>query len=378
MNKLKFLIALLAIIFAFSGCNSCNQKQQKNKKEEIKIGAVFDATGSLSYMGKWSQEGALLAVDDINKSGGIDGRQIKLIIEDGGTDANKTVSAFQKLINDDKVNIAIGFNSSSGLMAAAPVANSKKVVILSSGAASPSVTDAGDFIFRNRLSGKLEVEAMAKFIANEKNQKEVGIIYINNDYGKGFEKIFHSMFEAAGGKVLLEEGYEQNQTDFKSLVKKFKDKKIKIVYLISFAKEGGNLLKQSYEQNFMPNWYSSNAIEGPEFIEIGGKATEGLIYSVAKYDAKDSLSLKFNNEYNSKYGYNSEMFAANAYDAIKIAAMSVTKTDGNGDQIKTYLYDSIKNYPGVAGLTAFDKNGDVEKPVMFKTIKDGKFISYNK
>lgn len=374
MKNIKIIIALSAIVFAFAGCNSCNQKTQNATEDDIKIGAVFDATGSLSYMGKWTQEGALLAVDEINNNGGIEGRNVKLIIEDGGTDANKTVSAFQKLIDNDKVNVAIGFNSSSGLMATAPIANSKKVVILSSGAASPSVTDAGDYIFRNRLSGKLEVEAMAKFIVEQDQLKEIGIIYINNDYGKGFEKIFHSMYETSGGKILLSEGFEQNQTDFKSLIKKLKDNKVKSVYLIAFAKEGGNLLKQAYEQNFMPNWFSANAIEGPEFVEIAGKAAEGLVYSVARYIPSDTVSANFNTKYKKKYGYDSEMFAANAYDAIYLVALAIAKTDGSGEQIKNYLYNSVKDYPGVAGITSFDKNGDVLKPVMFKAVKDGRFI----
>lgn len=372
MKKPSFLLMLLTGLFVFAVCNSCNQ----NDQNEIKIGAVIDATGSLSYMGKWTQQGALLAVSNINEKGGIGGKKVALIIEDGGTDANKTVAAFQKLIDKDNVKIAIGFNSSSGLMAAAPIANSRKIVILSSGAASPAITNAGDFIFRNRLSGKLEVEAMARFITAN-HQKEIGILYINNDYGTGYAGIFKKMYESLGGKVLLDEGFEQNQVDFRSLVKKLKDAQIKNIYLVAYAKEGGNLLKQSYEQNYMPNWYSANAIEDAQFISIGGKSTDGLIYSVAKYDPTDSLALKFNNQYTDKYGYDSEMFAANAYDALNIAAISISKTDGSGEQIKNFLYDSIKNYPGVAGITSFDKNGDVIKPVMFKTIKAGKFILYS-
>ena len=126
MKKLKILIALSLLLFGLVGCNSCNQKKNK---EPIKIGAIFDETGSLNYMGKWSKEGALLAVADLNNSGGIDGREVQLIIEDGATDANKTVSAFQKLIDNNKVSIVIGFNSSSGAMASAPIANKRKVVL---------------------------------------------------------------------------------------------------------------------------------------------------------------------------------------------------------------------------------------------------------
>lgn len=369
-KKLSLLFVLISIFFFAS----CHQKENISEKENIKIGAIFDMTGSLAYMGKWSQNGALLAVDNINNNGGIEGKKVSLLIEDGGSDANKNVSAFRKLIDSDKVSLVIGFNSSSAVMAAAPIANTTKTVLLTSGTGSPNITDAGDYIFRNRLSGKLEVDAIAKFIALKSNIKEIGVLYINNEYGKGYARIFQSAFETHGGTILLEEGFEQNQTNFKSLVRKLKDNNIQAIYLIAYAKEGGILLKQSYEQNYMPQWFSANPIEAPEFLEIAGKSAEGIIYSIAKYDPNDALSKKFNSEYKARYGSDSEMFAANSYDAVNIGTLAISNTDGSGEQIKTYLYDSIKDYPGVAGLTTFDHNGDVIKSAIIKIIKNGQFI----
>jgi branched-chain amino acid transport system substrate-binding protein len=372
MKRVKVLLAFFCL-FCVSVASNCNQPKNS---DVIKLGAIFDETGSLSYMGKWSKEGAMLAVEDINKKGGIDGKRVELVIEDGATEANKTVSAFQKLIDHDKVSIVIGFNSSSGAMAAAPIANNRKVVLFSSGAASPGVTNAGDYVFRNRLSGKLEVEDMAKFIINQQQRKEIGVIYINNDYGKGFEQIFRKTFEQLGGRIVAEEGFQQDQTDFKTIVQKFKDQKVETIYLIAFAKEGGALLKQSKELNYSPKWYSSNAIEGPEFVDIAGNAAEGLIYSVARYSVNDSSAMNFNTEYKAKYGYDSEMFAANAYDALAISAQAVGKNGSDGEKIKNYLY-SVKDYPGVSGTTSFDSNGDVLKPVMFKTVRSGKFVPFD-
>lgn len=370
--KSLFVWLLVATGSLFVSCKAGNSRT--NNKEPITIGAIFDLTGSLSYMGKWSKDGAMQAVDDINKKGGINNRPVRLIFEDGGSDPNKCVAAFRKLIDNDHVSLIIGFSSSSSVMASAPIANSQKVVILATATGSPNITEAGDYVFRNRLSGKLEVEAIAKFIAVESGVKNIGVLYINNDYGKGYAKIFHSSFEGYGGKTLQEEAFEQDQTDFKTIVKKYKDNNISAIYLVSFAKEGGNLLKQCFEQNYMPSWYCANSIEAPEFLKIAGPATEGVIYSVAQYDPNDSLSQKFNSEYKAKHGYDSEMFAANTYDAVNIGAIAIGQTDGRGDKIKMFLYDSIRNYPGTSGMTTFDKNGDVEKPVIMKTIRDGKFV----
>lgn len=369
--KILTKLSVLVIVILFISCTQTEKSPER--KGDIKIGAIFDLTGTLAYMGKWSQNGASLAIDNINNHGGINGRKVSLLIEDGGSDVNKNVSAFRKLIDSDKVALVIGFNSSSAVMAAAPIANTTKTVLLTSGTGSPNITDAGDYIFRNRLSGKLEVDAIANFIALKRNIKEIGVLYINNEYGKGYASIFQSAFEAHGGKILLEEGFEQNQTNFKSMVRKLKDNNIQAIYLIAYAKEGGILLKQSYEQNFMPQWFSANPIEAPEFLEIAGKSAEGIIYSIAKYDPNDVLSKQFNAEYKEKYGMDSEIFAANTYDAVNIGVLAIANTDGSGEQIKTYLYDSIKDYPGVAGLTTFDHNGDVTKPAIIKILKNGQF-----
>lgn len=374
MKSIRAYWIVLTTMILFLNCGG----NGKTSEQEIKIGAIFDLTGSLAYMGKWSQNGALLAVENINKNGGINGIPVRLIIEDGGSDANKGVAAFRKLIDNDKVSVVVGFNSSSTVMAAAPIANTSQTVILTSGTGSPDITNAGDYIFRNRLSGALEVTAISKFIAIDSNVKEIGIVYINNAYGKGYDKIFHSTFEGYGGKIGLEDGFQQNQTDFKTLVKKLKDSHLKNIYLVAYVQEGANLLKQCFQQNYKPQWYAANPIEAPEFIEVAGAATEGVIYSIAKYDPLDSLAANFNSQYKQLYGNNSEMFAANTYDAVNISVKAIAATDGSGLRIKDYLYDSIKNYPGVAGITSFDSNGDVAKPVMMKTVRNGAFVLLNR
>ena len=217
---------------------------------------------------------------------------------------------------------------------------------------------------------------MAKIAFEKMKIKELAIVYINNDYGVGFKKIFEEEFNKLGGKIITEQAFEQNQTDFKSVITNLKSKgNIKTVYLIPYAKEGANLLKQSKEVGFSPLWLSANAIESQLIFDIAGNSADGLIYTVAKYDPTDEQSLSFNNKYKEKYGNDSEMFAANAYDAVYILTEAIEKFGDDSDKIKDYLY-TLKNYKGVAGITSFDVNGDVDKPVMIKTVKDGKFLPY--
>ena len=183
LKKIIYIIIVATIIAAvfFIGGFLVGSQYFKNinpvapvaEENKIKIGAIFDLTGSLSYMGKWSQQGAELAVEEINSSGGIKGKKVQLSIEDGTSNASTSVSAFEKLINTDKLSVVIGFNSSSEVLACAPIANEKKKIIFSTGGASPAITQAGDYIFRNRLSGQIEVIEMAKIAFDKMKIKEL-------------------------------------------------------------------------------------------------------------------------------------------------------------------------------------------------------------
>ena len=349
----------------------------KRESTKIQIGAIFDLTGSLSYMGKWSQQGAQMAIDELNQKHSAATTAVQLLVEDGETKPDKTVSAFRKLIDFDHVQIVIGFNSSSGVMAAAPIANEKKILLFSTGGASPSITNAGDYVFRNRLSGALEVSAMADIAVDSLKIRRLGILYINNDYGTGYRDVFREKFIERGGSVVIEEGFEQDKTDFRTHILKFKsESSLQAVYLIPYAKEGGYILKQSKELGFATTWLSANAIEGPQLFEIAGDAAEGLMYTVARYDPADSLAIEFNRRYKAKFGIDSEMFAANAYDAVMILSEAISQVGATGPALKEYLYH-MRPYKGVSGWTSFDRNGDVIKSVMIKIVHNGRFVPYS-
>jgi branched-chain amino acid transport system substrate-binding protein len=366
--KCAIILVLLLSIFLIINCS------KDFDSEEIAIGAIFDLTGSLSYMGNWSLEGALLAQNEINAKGGINGKKIKLIIEDAETNPQKATTIFQKQITVDNVKVVIGFNGSSEVMAAAPIANRSKVILFSTGGASPNITKAGDYVFRNRLSGGKEASSMADIAFNKLNFKSGIILFINTDYGKSYAEAFKKHFQSLGGNLLYSEGFNQDENDFKVLLNKANSKTyLQFIYLASHVREAGMILKQAKEINFNTRWLASNAVESPELFKIAGNASEGLMFTVEKYDPKSNLSYVYNENYKKKFKRDSEMFAAHAYDAVKLLSMIISKVGNNAELIKTELYNT-KDYVGVSGLTTFDANGDVSKEVIVKIVKNLKFI----
>lgn len=360
-----FLVFLM--IFSFG----CAKKEDK----EIQIGVISSQTGTISPYGQSVWEGIQIAVNELSQKYGIGGKKIKIILEDDQSDPKVAVSAINKLIDTNKVSVIIGPVASSSVMSVAPIANEKKVVILSPAAASPNITTAGDYIFRNRATGTLEASNLADFAYNKGIQK-AAILYINTDYGVGYKDIITNRFSELGGKIVHFESFDQGVTDFRTQISKLKNLKVNTIFLLGNPTEVGFLIKQSKEQGFRPQFLSNN-VESEELLKVAGNAAEGLIFVLPAFNPNSSSEQVkyFVEKYKEKFNKMPDLYAANAYDAVYLVKMAIEKGGYTGDGIKNALYQ-IKNYKGVNGTLTFDKNGDVVKPLMFKTISKGKYIPY--
>lgn len=334
-------------------------------------------TGSLAPYGKWTQNGLDLAKDELNRTRGTSRQRIELIIEDSISSPKGAVSAFRKLISVDRVPVVVGFIGSSEALACAPIANDTKTVLFSSGAASPDLTTAGDYVFRNRVSGTLEVNDLARYARQKLGIRFVAIVFINTDYGKSYQRLFGQEFVRLGGKVLHMDGFDQGKTDFRSHIEKLtRIAGLEAVYLPVHTKEGATFLKQSRETGLKLKFLASNAIVSPDLFTIAGDAAEGLIYSEPAYNPQgsDEPTRMFERLYYRRFGVHSEMFAANAYDALRIVVLAIDSDGNNSEDITGQLY-KVKDFPGASGDTTFDKNGDVQKPIALRQIRGRGFVT---
>jgi len=369
MKKIWILIIVIVIIIV-----AIVIFYKPKPREVIKIGVVLPLSGSASTYGISAKEGIDLALEELNAT---QKRKIELIYEDDQCNPEKAVDAAQKLINVDSVRIIIGHICSSAALAVAPIAEKNKVILFSPGASAPDYKNAGDYIFRNRQDISDEVSKTAEIVKNF-NINKIAMIYVNNDYGVSSKDIFTKRFEELGGKVELAESYQQDATDFRTQLTKIKKAEPEAMFLAGLIKESATIIKQSSELGLKVRIFSTIGVEGKELLEIAGPAAEGIIYSAPFFDVKstDPIVKEFINRYKEKYKKDpTYVFAANGYDALEILNSAVKKCDTNTDCIKDQLY-KIKDYPGASGMTTFDQNGDVSKPIMIKTIKNGQFVPY--
>ncbi len=370
----KIIIGIIIVVIVIAGI-WYGISRKPAEKEMVKIGVALALTGNQASYGETIKKGIDLAIKEINASGGINGRKLQAVYEDHQGDTKLGISAYQKLVNIDGIKIL--FSAVSGpTLAMIKTAENDKTLLFAIGVATPSLSDAGDYIFRHNLLPRDEITALADFLYNQKGIKEIGLLTVNVEAGIGYRDTFKQIFEKLGGKIKITEMYEKGATDYKTQLIKIKQTGVKNAIGFSYSQEMGVILKQSKEINLDARWFSVYPIEDVKLLEIAGQAAEGLIYTHF-FDSKMDSMKNYNENYYKEYKNYPNSFAALAYDNVKIISEVMKKCANPEDAtcVKDELY-KVKNFPGVTGKITFDQNGDSEKEIIFKTVKNGEFVKY--
>ena len=380
-KQTKLWVGIIIVIIIIAGIwYGVGRKPAQTTNESIKtvkIGAILPLSGKLSSYGEHMKEGIELAKDEINSQGGIKGKKLEVIYEDSQGDTKQGITAYHKLVDTEGIKVLL--SSLSGVtLGIAPLAEKDKVVVFAIGTAAPSISKAGDFIFRHNLLPQTEAKTLADLIYNKKGYKKIAGMFVNTESGVSYRDEFVKDYKDLGGEMESIEMYEKGTTDFRTQLTKIKDSGVKAVFTCSYIKELGYILKQSRELGLDVQWFGIYAAEGPELLEIAGNAAEGLIYTHFFNPASPSMK-EYQRKYKERYGKPSEFYAALAYDNVKILSEVIGRCSGAKDSIciKNELYQ-IKDFPGVTGPITFDENGDTHKEVVIKTVKNGKFVPYEK
>jgi branched-chain amino acid transport system substrate-binding protein len=364
----RFLVAAISVVVLIAvGCRDSGS---------IPIGVVVPLSGNSANYGKSCQQGIDLALNEINASGGARGRQFRAIYEDDKAQAKDGLTATQKLINVDHVQVIIGGIVSAVTLAAAPVVETNHVVWLSPTSSAPAITKAGEYIFRNFPSDDLEGKVMADFI-NKQGIRSVAILQIQNDYGEGIAQVFSRRFTELGGKVATAEKYSQNESNFRSILTKSLATKPEAIYSVGYYTDVALLVRQARELGATVKFFATTTIEDPQFLKLGGTSVEGVIYPLAsgyRSDSADDKIMAFRAAFMKAYGAEPGFVSAQCYDCMQLVKQaSENAKSASGQDIQKSMA-VIKGFKGVAGETSFDENGDVIKEIEIKTVRNGQFV----
>ena len=371
--KWVLLLVVAMAVVAIAGCSRPTPSGTGGAPTAVKIGALLALTGSGANYGKSLRNGIEIARDEINRSGGINGRPLEVVYEDSQGDAKTGLAGFDKLVNVDKVPVVLG-SISSVILAVAPVADRKQVVFLNSSAISPKICEAaGNYLFSIMPSGAQESEFMAKELARRHKGQLIAVLYSNNSSGVGTKDAFVPAMQAAGGKIAAALSYELGATDFRTQLAKIKASGAKACYLIAFSsKEWADILNQAKQLGLSTQWYSYSGIETDETLRLAGTAANGIIYSYPAYQGTRALMDKFQDAYRAKHGTWADIYTVTSYDGMMMLA-SVMRKDGI---TATAIRDGLRRagaYSGIFGEIRFNKKQYVDKPLLLKTVRKQRF-----
>lgn len=381
MKSRRILLSVLVAALVLAGCASSPAVEQQNgsSSDTIKIGFSAPLSGSSAELGQRTLRGVILAAEEINAVGGINGKEIVIVEMDDRADPKEAANVANLFASNPEILAVIGHNNSSCTLAAAPIYNKAGLPHISPDSSSPKISDCGPYTFRVRNSdaytGAFNVEKM-----HEAGFKKLGILYENNDFGRGGMEVGIQTAKDLGIEAPLTEAFMLGETkDFSTAITKFKQAGTEAIYMVADYTEIALFAKQSHQMGYYPSIWGATGAYNPAVITIAGEDADGIIGSTVFYESDPRPEVqdyvqKFLARYESEGITQCDAFSPCGYDALRLIAEAV-KAGEDRDVIRDQLAN-VKNFPGAIGEITFDENGDVHVPLKLLIIENGKFVPY--
>ena len=369
----KWVWIILAIIVIGGGWWVLS-RGTNNDTGPIKIGVIFPLTGDAAQVGEAARNIVEIALEKINADGGINGRDIQLIFEDGKCDGAGATSAAQKLINIDKVQVIIGGFCSGESLAAIPVATQAKVALFSPGSSNPQLTGISPYFARSYPSDSMQGEVLAD-VATNRGIKKMAVLQEQTDYAVGLYTSFNNAFIAKGGETVKEE-FPSTQTDLRTALTKLRSSNPDAVFaILQSPASAERFFKQLRELGWKPKLYVGDVVVGfPDLIAANKDLLEGAIAAEFTPDNNASKFQEILSAYQEKYGEDPPMLAyvPGEYDSLFIIADAIRAVGYDGTKIADWLHKNVKDWPGTAGAVTIGSNGDLVTGFQAEVFSDGK------
>ncbi len=371
----KLSVVALSVVAAFA-LSACGQKEEPKPvaapavpaapaaKPEVlvKLGHVAPMTGPQAHLGKDNENGAVLAIEELNAKGmEIGGAKIKfeLMPEDDQADPKQGSIVAQKLV-DAKVNGVIGHLNSGTTIPASKLYADAGIPQISGSATNPKYTQQGfATAFRVMANDVQQGKVLGEF-AVKQGVKTVAVVDDRTAYGQGLADEFKKAAEAAGLKVVATEYTNDKATDFKAILTKIKSTKAELVFFGGMDAQGGPMAKQMTELGIKAKFLGGDGVCTPEFMKLGGPTVEGNYCSLPGVPLdKLAKGPEFKERFNKKFGAEIQLYAPYVYDAVMVMADSMKRADSV--EPAKYLPEVGKTkYDGVTALIEFDQLGDLK------------------
>lgn len=329
--------------------------------ETFTIGVMESVTGPGETYGNVAVRAKQMAADEINEAGGVNGRELKLIVEDSKCSAQDAITAYNKLTDVDGVKIILGTSCSGAMLGAAPLAEADGVVLFSGLATNPDIAHAGDYIFRTSMSDQQRGLETGNVMWGD-GVRTVGTITEATDYAEGIRRTTVEQFEKLGGTVVAEERYASDITDFRTYLTKLVGTEPDAVHLAAQSEfTGGTIIKQLRELGYDGPIYTEDVGAGTTALEIAGEAATGVKAILADIDPSNQKGQHVLEKFRQRYDYLTlSWYVGSAYDNVHITGECLRRIDDDQDAeaFRDCLY-GITWSGAIGDSYSFDENGEV-------------------
>lgn len=372
------LVAALSTAL-LAGCGGEKKDSAAANADKYVIGASFELTGNVANYGKSTLSGLKLAVDQVNKAGGVNGKQLVVVESDNKSEPAESGNSVTKLITQDKVVAVVGPATSGCVFAATPVVTSNKVPLIAPCATAPAITvDNGqvkEFIFRACFIDPFQGRVMAEFADKTLGVKNVAILHdASSDYSKGLAEVFEKTLNEKGGKVVAKEAFLSKDIDFKAALTKIKAANPEAIYIPGYYEEVAKIIKQTREIGLNVPLIGCDGWDSPKLVEIAGPEALNNTYFSSAFSVRDQTESvqKFIADYKAMYQKDPDIFCMQGYNAGLVLADALKRAGDGADGTKlAAAIAATKDLPVASGKLTYDKDHNPIISAIIIEMKDG-------
>ncbi len=357
---------VIAIAVATSACGPTLRAQ-----ESVAIGVLAPLNSGVPAAAKSVVQGATLAAEEVNTSGGVAGASITLLVQDDRGTADEAAKQFEHLVNQ-KVLAVVGPVTDATALAVAPMAERAGIPLVSPGATG-TIPYSGSSFFRTSLSAEAQTRTLAEYLVRTRRARRFVIIHDSNEYGTLVALAFAQRVKALRAEVVGTRLYHDGETDFTRHATGVVADGADAVFVAGYPDEGALIVTALKGRGVQVPVVGSDALYSADLVAWAKGAAEGVLLP-APFVPNDPLPVvqEFAGKYRNRYNETPDHFAAQAYDAVKMLAFAMRRGGRSAAVIKTAL-QGLHKFPGVTGEITLDRWGAPARPVAIARVQQGQF-----
>ncbi len=359
-----FLSMMLLFVFASVGFAATT----------INIGFFAPLTGFAAADGTSAKRGATLAVERINKSGGINGEKVKLIVYNDMAKSSEAVTIARELMSDNVAGVVSG-SYSTPTRASAPIYQRYHIPLVVAYATYPGITKVGNYIFRVGFLAKVEGEAGGFVAVKMLKAKKIAVLTMDNDFGKALSKGFVYEAKKDGADIIANLSFALGAKDFNPLLTRLKGMHPDLIYATGYYSEGALIARQLKALGLKTQLLGQEGFDSPMFLKIAQDAANGTIITTdLNRNDKRPIAKWFMREYTTKYKVEPDMVGASTFDAVYLLSEAMKQAKSSDHTKIRDAIAGIRDFNGVTGLIkGFNDIGEVTKAVQIQKVVNGRF-----